>query len=508
METITLEPYQKTMMDFIISRHRCGIFSDPGTGKTLTTLAALTHIRPVGHILLIAPLRIARSTWGDEIEKWGFSMRTESFIFNEKDKQRPRKERERMWLEALTAPPTFYFMNKELIPAMVEFYEKHFAALNQPFYWPFPNVIIDEVQGFKDTYAVRSIALAKTLPFVDRLIELTGTPSPNGLVDIWNPIYMLDGGLALGSSFDQYLRTFFHKEIPSDGRYVNPKHLPWKITKSPIDMEVLIHERIKDLVISVKNANLVLPPVIVNDIRVHLTAAERKLYQQMKTEAMIAIGTDPNDPKEVAFAVAENAAGVRTKLLQIANGNIYTDEEQLPGQPRPFVNIHDHKLDMVEHLVNSTSDNVLIFYHFQSDRDAILSRLAAFKPEIFDASKDMKTRWNNRQIRVMMIHPASAGHGHNIQDGSHTIIWYGIPDNAEHYIQATARLARQGQKETVIVHRLITAGTVDAFQPARLAHKVAIETRLKAAVAKTDGDILKPETMDDATYLKALMDSE
>lgn len=453
---LPLHTYQKIIRQFIEDTPYCGLFLDMGLGKTLITLSALYDLNPTGHVLVIAPKTIARSTWQDEIDKWQIPLRTKSFICNEKGKKLSKEKRMKLYEEMQTAPPTIYFINRDLICDLV----KNMPVVNGKSVWYFPIVVLDESQSFKNHKAERFKAMKRVRPAISRMIELTGTPTPKGLMDLWSQIFLLDLGQRLGANITAYRNYFFF-----ESKYANGFPVDWSPKPG---MEEEIHARISDITISVKNPNLQLPPVTFNDINVYMDEPEVKRYRQFMKDKVIPL-------LDGGQVVAKNAAILQNKLSQMASGTLYTDEEL------HYEVIHEKKLDIVEHIVEQAGSPVLVAYWFNCDRDQICRRLPDAVP--FDGSPDMLHRWNAREYPVMLIHPMSAGFGLNLQDGGHTLVWYTLPWSLEAYLQTNARVARQGQKEPVIIHRLLTHGTVDNKILKALEMKDMTEHTLLEAVA-------------------------
>lgn len=408
------------------------------THNTRITLSALYDLNPTGHVLVIAPINIARSTWIDEIKKWNMPLRYKSLIVNEKGKKLSRKKRLERYEQVLNEPPTIYFINRDLVADLVE----NAPVRNGRKIWAFPNIVIDELQSFKNYASQRFKALKAVLPCVTRLIGLTGTPTPKGLMDLWSQIYLMDGGARLGKNITEYRNTYF---LP--GRRVNNIVVDW-IPKW--GAEDYIYNAISDLVISMKNTNLVLPPVTYNNINVYMDPDEEKVYKRMMKDMVLEVA-----PGEKV--IAANAAVLSAKLSQMASGALYTDTKH------NFIKIHTKKLETCEYIINNTGSPVLIAYHFQSDKAMLLEYLhaAGIDARAFDGSPEMIHDWNAGNIPVMLLQPASAGHGLNLQDGGHTLVWYTIPWSLEEYLQTNARLYRQGQQYPVVIHHLIAYGTID-----------------------------------------------
>lgn len=473
-QNVKLHDYQEYAKNFIIKTPKCGLFLDMGMGKSLTTLAALEIIQPAGHILMIAPKNIAKSTWLDEIEKWGINVRTKSLVVNENGKDLKAKKRQQLFEEIWTDEPTMYFINRELIPKLID----SMPMYKNQIVWPFPTVIIDELQSFKSYKAKRFKYMKMIQSQITRFIGLTGTPTPKGLEDLWAEIYLMDGGERLGPNITAYRNKYFTPGLYVDGHPVDYVPLP--------GAEQAIYDRIKDIVISIENTNLVLPPITYNDIPIYLTESETKLYKKFIKTQVLELTAETK-------ITAANAAVLSIKLSQMASGAIYTEGTQ-------YNVIHEHKLETCEYIINNTNSPVLIAYHFKSDKDMLYKYLTEknIPTVVFDGSPVMIRAWNARELKVMLIQPASAGHGLNLQQGGHTLIWYTLPSSLEEYLQTNARLYRQGQNEPVIIHRLLTKGTIDYKNLRRLEQKDLSEKSLLEAVAAT----VSESGIDKTTYNK------
>ncbi|MUU73441.1 DEAD/DEAH box helicase [Pseudarthrobacter sp. GA104] len=601
---IVLKPYQQQIHDFLVRKPYAGAWLGVGAGKTLSTLSVLQKVRPIGHILVVAPVAIARSTWLDEIDKWGFPIRTKSLIVNENDKKLPKAKRLERFREVFSDPPTMYFVNQELLtqpsqgvkliepvpgaaasPALgqvsppardvfgslmasgpvsqeelVESYraavissghaapaksrigswiqelakaglvtrEQHdcrscqgegckecrFGLVDQmpiqningqdTLIWPFQTVIIDESQGFKSHSSERFKALKIVRPAITRLIELTGTPSPNGLHDLWSQIYLLDQGEALGKNITEFRsRWFIPKMVP--GTTTPSKWIP-----NP-NAEAEIHGSIKHLVMSAQNTNLNLPGLTIQNENVTLPPDLMQAYKEFKRDLVLDVVKSYIDEngkltQSIESIVAENQAVLTSKLMQFASGTLYTADPDDPSTKGQYEVIHDKKIEMVEYVVrNSGGDPVLIAYHFRSDLEQLLLRFkkSGIDAQAFDGSREMVRRWNDKRIPVMLLHPAAAGHGLNLQDGGSTMIWYTLPFSLEHYLQTNGRLYRTGQTKPVTIHRLIAKGTQDERMPGVLADKQQIQDDLIEAVSGEDRILaaLAEEIQDDLNDL-------
>ncbi|KIA72693.1 hypothetical protein ANMWB30_24610 [Arthrobacter sp. MWB30] len=465
----TLLDHQRIVWRFILDHPFAGIFLGVGGGKTFTVLCALAAVRPTGHILVVAPVNIARSTWIDEIEKHGFSIRTKSLIVNDNDKSLSRAKRLARYQEVFTDPPTMYFINQELIKDLVDNMPTTGTGKNTVFHWPFQTVIIDESQEFKGYSSSRFKAMQEARPAIVRLIELSGTPTPNGLLDLWSQVYLLDQGLALGKNITAYKEKYFEVSRWNDG-----KPIEWE--PKPGAKEE-IYARIQHLVMSTENTSVNMPAVTVEHVNVSMTKEESEAYKDFKKHLVLDLAAE-NPDQPIATVIAKNQAVLTSKLLQFAAGTLYIDDK---GNYRV---LHDHKIQMTDYLIRNTNSPVMIAYMFRSDRDEIINKLRAkgHDARAFDGSRAMVKEWNRGKIPVMVLHPASAGHGLNFQDGGHTLIWYTVPHSLGQYIQTNGRLARMGQKLPVTIYLLLTKGTRDTLQPLKLERKNKIQQGLLDAV--------------------------
>ncbi|MGY4541172.1 SNF2 family DNA or RNA helicase [Arthrobacter sp. UYNi723] len=464
-----LLPHQALIKQYVIDHPHCGIFLGVGGGKTLTVLHSLSSIRPSGHILVIAPVNIARSTWIDEIEKWGIPLRTRSLIVNDNDKKLTRAKRLERYKEVFTEPPTMYFINQELAKDLVDNMPMLGTGRNKVFQWPFQTVIIDESQGVKNPSSERFKALKQARPAIIRLIELTGTPTPNGLLDLWAQVYLLDQGLALGETMTSYKQKYFRVT-----KYANNRPIAWEPLPGA---EEEIYARVAHLVMSTKNTSITMPDATIEDVNISMTKDELAAYRDFKTNLVLDLAAEnPGEP--IQTIIAQNQAVLTNKLVQFASGTLYTDEDH------NYRVIHGHKVEMTDYLIRNTDGPVIVAYMFRSDRAEILRRLTELGHDArpFDGSRAMVKEWNQGKVPVMLLHPASAGHGLNLQDGGNTLIWYTVPYSLEHYIQTNGRLDRMGQKKPVTIYRLITKGTHDTRLPLNLERKHQVQEGLLSAV--------------------------
>lgn len=416
-----IHEYQNYCIDFILDHPVCGIFLDMGCGKSIITLSALWLLAldsfDIGKILIIAPKRVAENTWPKELAKWehltGLSY---SLVLGSK------KQRE----DALAQKASVYIINRENVAWLVE---NH--------HWDFDTVVIDELSSFKSNQAQRFKALKKVRPLVQRVIGLTGTPAPNSLLDLWPQMFLLDMGQRLGRFIGGYRDRFF---VPDKrNREIIYSYKPRE------GSEEKIYELISDICISMKAVDFLnMPEKISNRVEVELDQKERRLYDDFQRKMCISLG----DEEELD---AMNAAGLSNKLLQMANGAVY-------GEDKKVICIHDRKLDALEDLIEAANGKpLLVAYWYKHDLVRIRER---FDVRTIDTEKDIDD-WNDGKIPVALIHPASAGHGLNLQEGGSTVVWFGLTWSLELYQQLNARLWRQGQKNAVVIQHIVTRGTHD-----------------------------------------------
>ena len=403
----------------------------------------------VSKVLVIAPLRVARDTWPAEISKWDHLREMDVSVIVGDAKTRKA---------AVSANALIYIVNRENVKFLVEYYEKNGLR------WDFDCVVIDELSSFKNYQSQRFKYLRKVRPFVKRWIGLTGTPTSNGLMDLWAEIGILDGGERLGRFIGRFRDAYFKPGSMNPSTGVVFSYVPRP------GAEEQIYDRISDITISMKAIDHLQMPecVYVNHI-VELSAPERKLYDQLKTDLII--------PLEDGDIDAANAASLSNKLLQMANGAVYDENKETRV-------IHSRKFEALEDLIEAANGQpVLIAYWFKHDHTRIVEHLnaAGYTPRDLRDSRDIQD-WNSGSIPIALIHPASAGHGLNIQSGGHILIWFGLTWSLELYQQTNARLWRQGQEQTVTIHHIITKNTVDEDVLSALASKDVTQEKLIAAV--------------------------
>lgn len=434
--------YQKRATAFILEHDACGLFLEMGLGKTVITLTAIDELMndrfEVQKVLVIAPLRVAEDTWSRESKKWEHlqHLRISKILGDAATR-----------IKALKASADVYVINRENVVWLVEYLEENRIR------WPFDMVVIDELSSFKSNQAKRFKALRKMRPMMDRIVGLTGTPAANSLMDLWAEMYLLDRGERLGRTLTAYRGNYFR---PGYGNgYVTYK---WEPRRGSLEA---ITQKIADITVSMKAEDyLALPDKIETTIEVSLDEKATKAYKEMERESLLTL-----DEEEI---VAMDAAAVMSKLLQVANGFIYDDKHD----PK---HIHTAKLEALEEIIEAADSPVLVFYNFQADKDAILAKF--HDARLLQCDADIED-WNRGKVQMLLAHPASAGFGLNLQDGGHIMAWYGLPWSLEQYLQAVARLQRQGQKYPVMVYHIIAKGTVDEQVIASLSKKDITQSAL------------------------------
>lgn len=435
--------YQVYCENRIITDPFIALFLDMGLGKTVITLSAINRLRYdylcIRRVLIIAPKKVAEATWFKEASKWeGLNKLRFSLVLGSAAQR----------VRALKKSADIYVINRDNVCWLVDFYRND---------WPFDMVVLDESSSFKNHQAKRFKALKAVRPKIGRLIELTGTPAPHGLTDLWAQIYLLDGGKRLGRTISTYRDMYF---------------VPDKRNRSTIfsyapreGADEAIQDAISDICISLKLADCfsfesektngadsekpTIPDCIYEDIPVVLDAPALKAYKQMERDALLAVDDD-------TIITAGTAAVLTGKLLQLCNGAVYDEDGNV-------THIHDCKVEaFMETLEQLNGQHVLVFYNFQHDRERLLVALQATKlhVRVYAGAQD-EADWNAGKIDVLLAHPASCGYGLNLQGGGHHIIWFGLTWSLEQYLQANKRLHRQGQEYPVIVHHLVVVGGTD-----------------------------------------------
>jgi SNF2 family DNA or RNA helicase len=419
-----------------------------GLGKTVITLTAIMDLKynqfAVNKILVIAPKKVAESTWAREASKWDhLQLLRISTVIGSAAKR----------VRALNTPSDIYVINRENIPWLVEYYRNS---------WPFDMVVVDEFSSFKNHQAKRFKALSWVRPHIKRIVGLTGTPAPNGLLDLWAQVYLLDSGERLGKTIGGFRERYFEPDQRNRERVFSyaPKE----------GGEEAIQQLIGDICVSMKAEDyLELPDITYNTIPVVLDDKAEKAYSRLETEMLLQVDESTID--------AGSAAVLTNKLLQLCNGAVYDED-------RNIVQIHDCKLEAFMELIEGLNGKpALVFYNFQHDKERIKKALSKTHLRVRDLKTDQdQVDWNNRQVDILLAHPASAAYGLNLQQGGNHVVWFGLNWSLELYQQANKRLHRQGQTEKVIIHHLTVEGGVDEDVVAALANKTSTQDSLMAAL--------------------------
>lgn len=450
-------PYQQYCAARIVADAAVGLFLDMGLGKTVITLDAINTLRydrwAVQRVLIIAPKKVAEGTWTKEAQKWEHLRHLRiSAVLGSQQKR----------LRALATPADIYVINRDNVAWLVDYFKNA---------WPFDMVVLDESSSFKNSQSKRFKALKLVRSRINRLVELTGTPASNGLIDLWAQIYLLDGGARLGRTLGQYRERFFDPDKRSRTQI-------FSYTPKDGSMEY-IQQAIGDICVSMKAEDyLNLPDRMFDDVPVVLDDKARKAYRQLERDLLLEL-----DEGQITAA----SAGVLTgKLLQLCNGAVYDSEK------RPLA-IHNCKVEaFLEVLEQLNGQHCLVFYNFQHDRDRLLAALEplGLRVRVYQSAAD-EDAWNAGEIDVLLAHPASCAYGLNLQNGGHHIVWFGLTWSLEQYEQANKRLHRQGQRHPVIVHHLVVQGGMDEDVIESLRAKgdtqEALMDALKARIKKARG---------------------
>ncbi|WP_296813850.1 DEAD/DEAH box helicase [uncultured Megasphaera sp.] len=450
-------PYQQYCISQVIRKPAIGLFLDMGLGKTSITLSAINELKygrfEVQRVLVIAPKKVAEATWQREAAKWDNlkHLRFSTVLGGVSSR-----------IRALNTPADIYVINRENVVWLVDYYKND---------WPFDMVVCDEFSSFKSHRAKRFKSLSAIRPHIKRIVGLTGTPSPNGLEDLWSQVYLLDRGVRLGRYYTHFREMYF--EPGRRSRDVIYEYDP----KDGAQDAVM--SRIDDICISMKASDyLQLPKCIYDDVPVVLSPKAKKAYRELERTMILEL---PEGDIDVT-----SAAALSNKLQQLANGAIYDDDHEAHE-------IHDCKIEAFLELVEKLNgQHALVFYNFQHDRERLMAALKKTKLRcrIYKNADDEKA-WNDGDVDILLAHPASTGYGLNLQQGGHHIIWFGLNWSLELYQQANKRLHRQGQENPVIVHHLICAGTRDEDLADALGKKDAIQAyvinSLKARIESVRG---------------------
>lgn len=447
-----LHEYQTAAVEHIMNNTHCALFLEMGLGKTVSTLTAIKKLMyeelDVSKVLVIAPKRVAESVWDVEIDKWShLNGLIVSKVIG------PEKRRK----DALRMNADIYLIGRDNVPWLCGQYGGSML--------PFDMLVIDELSSFKNPKSIRFKALRGVQPSFRRVVGLTGTPAPNGLIDLWSQIYLLDRGERLGKYVTRYREEYFRPGKTNGAIVYNYKLVS--------DGEQRIHDKISDICISMKAKDyLTLPGRIDNIIDIKLTPELQKKYDDFEKDQILQLFADQPEDEGIS---ALNAAALSNKLLQFASGAIYDENKD-------WHEIHDLKIQALKEIIeDANGKSVLIAWNFRHDLYRMKEALKKYKPVELKTDQDVKD-WNAGKIQVMMMHPASGGHGLNLQAGGEIIVWFGPNWSLELEEQFNARLDRQGQKNVVIIHRLIASKTMDVDVVRALQNKSAKQNSLMEAV--------------------------
>lgn len=435
--------YQEMAIEKIYSTPRCGLFLDMGLGKTVITLTAIEDLIynqfEVSKVLVIAPLRVAEDTWSRESQKWDHlkDLRISKILGT------PQQRR-----LALAREADVYIINRENVVWLTD----ELSGIGDG--WFFDMVVIDELSSFKSPKAQRFRALKKYISRSSRVVGLTGTPAPNGLIDLWSQMYLIDGGERLGKTVSGYRERYFTPNQRNQTTIFNYK------PKDNADKSIM--DKLSDICVSMKAEDwLEMPERIDSIVDVKMTPEQKSSYERFEKEAYMQFMEGE--------VTAASAAALTNKLLQYSNGAMYTDAGE-------YAVTNNSKLDALEEIVEAANGKpILCFYSFRHDLERILKK---FKYAVKLEGSDDIEKWNNGEIPLLLAHPSSAGHGLNLQSGGNIIVWYGLTWSLELYQQANARLYRQGQEQAVIIHHLITEGTCDSRVYESLQGKANVQDEL------------------------------
>lgn len=441
-----MHKYQNQNVELMIEHPEWGLWNDMGTGKTISSATALRDMMDnftIGRALVVAPKRVALTTWPMEFRKWEHLQGIRTQVITGSKQER---------IQAVLKRADVHFVSRDNIAWLWETCGKK---------WPWDTVVIDESSSFKSQSSNRWKAMRQARRYVKRLYELTATPSPNGLHDLWAQIYLMDRGERLGATHKSFIQRWFNYDRSG---YIIPKD----------HSEAEIHEILSDLVSHMKAEDyLDMPELIMNRIEVDLEPSVMKKYKAFEKDMIIQLN-------ELTQVEVDSAAALCGKLLQFANGAMYTDEL------KNWSLVHDEKIEALKEVVEAHSGYpIMVAYNFKSD----LQRIRNAFPDavVMDDNIETQERWNSGKIKMLLTHPASSGHGLNLQGGSHIIVWFGLPWSLELYQQLNGRLYRQGQSsKTVIIHHIFARGTVDERVMRVLGVKGATQASLLDAVKFKD----------------------
>lgn len=449
MQVFNPHDYQRFAIERIITTPYCGLFLDMGLGKTVCTLTAIQRLLlnlEISKVLVVAPLRVVQSVWAQECEKWEHlkGLRVVRVLGTPKQRER-----------ALQEDADIYVLSRDSVVWLVSFLNGR--------QFPFDMVVLDELSSFKSFKSARWKAMRALRPRLARVVGLTGTPAPNGLIDLWAQVYLLDKGEHLGKTITSYRQRYF---VP--GRTNGQIVFDYKLKAN---MEGAIYDAISSFCVSMKASDyLALPECTVHDVKIELPDSVRCMYDDFEREQVLKL-----PEQEDGDISAVNAAALSNKLLQFASGAVYDDDKEV-------IHIHDYKVEALKELIEEANGNpVLVFYQFKHEVSRIEKALKSFGVEVLKDDECI-SRWNDGKIPVLLAHPASTAYGLNMQRGGNIIVWFGLNWALELYQQANARLNRQGQTRPVQIYRLVAPGTLDMKVADALAGKVATQDGLMNAI--------------------------
>jgi len=459
MNELNLHNYQRATVEHILTNHACGVFLDMGLGKTISTLTAIKRLKfeefEIDAALVIAPKRVAESVWSAEVEKWAHlkGLRISKIIGTERQRK-----------DAVRVKADIYMLGRDNVVWFQSMYQS-LRVLGEDVM-----LVVDESSSFKNPKSQRFKALKHLQPYFTRICILTGTPAPNGLIDLWSQIWLLDRGERLGKTLTGFRDKYF-----SPGK--RNGHIVFNYNAQE-GSDTLIHDAIGDICISMKAEDyLDMPPAIYNDISLDLGAAVMKRYTDFERDKVLELVSGIDESGEVS---ALNAAALSNKLLQFAGGAVYDEE-------RNVHTIHAVKLEAAEEVIEAANGKpVLLAYTYKHELDRLLVKLKKYGPVKLETDQHIKD-WNAGKIPILLMHPASGGHGLNLQEGSNIALWYSCNWSLELYQQFNKRLDRQGQQERVTINRLVAIGTEDERVIAALDSKANTQESLMQSIkAKID----------------------
>lgn len=454
--------YQRRAIKWIIDHPRALLFLDMGLGKTVSTLTAIAKLQCYGEamkVLVVAPKLVAETTWSTEAAKWQHlqDLRVVS-VMGTLDKRR----------KALKEKGDIYVTSRDNIAWLTEQYNTHYTLKKKPA-WPFDMLVIDELTSFKHHGSVRSKAIQRGGKLTHRIVGLTGTPAPNGLIDLWAQVYAIDGGERLFKSITQFRTRWFETTLMNN--------IPIKVTPHPGAQEEIM-ARIADIALSMRAEDyLKMPPITYTDIEIDMGDELQGQYDRFAKQKVLEMGD--------AELTASSAATLLSKLSQYANGFVYYEQEVKGKQENKAKFIHNLKTKALDELEELVKEPMLVFYQFAYDKTRLLYYFGrcSLRVRVYQTARDLED-WNAGKIDILLAHPSSTAYGLNMQKGGAVIVWYSTGWNLELYQQANARLYRQGQTKPVRVFNLITKGTVDERMVAAIKGKEANQTAIMKRLAK------------------------